>query len=129
MRKPTYASLKRRLDKCFSEWVRRKDASSYQQAMCVSCGMVSHWKLQQAGHFIPRHYLAGRWNSANTFVQCPKCNIFLRGNYPAFANYLNKTFGPTYIEELLKLKRVTKKYTRSDLQEMIEDYQQRLEAL
>ncbi len=83
----------------------------------------------QCGHYIPRHYLAGRWNSANCFVQCNRCNVFLRGNYPAFSAYLNKTFGPAYIEELLLLKHRTIKLYRGDLEAMIEKYREKLEAL
>lgn len=83
----------------------------------------------QCGHFIPRHYLAGRWNSANCFVQCQQCNVFKKGSYPEFSNYLNKTFGPQYIEELLKLKRKTVKLYRGDLEKMCEDYKLKLEAL
>ena len=129
-KKPTYAGLKRKLDSLFSEWIRRKDAGAYGRAMCVSCGMVSSWnKGMQCGHYISRNYLAGRWNSANCFVQCVACNQFRRGNYPAFSAYLNKTFGPQYIEELLKLKRKTVKLYRSDLEAMIETYKSKLEAL
>lgn len=122
MKSASYASLKRRLDKIFSEWIRRKDAGAYGRAMCVSCGMVARWSKMQCGHFIPRHYLAGRWNPDNCFVQCPSCNVFKRGNYPGFAAYLNKHFGPQRIEELLELKRKTLKLTRSDLQGMIDRY-------
>lgn len=125
----SYASLKRLLDKTFSEWIRRKDVFSHGQEMCVSCGMVGHWKTMQCGHFIPRHYLAGRWNELNCFVQCPGCNVFKRGNYPGFSSFLNRTYGPERIEELLSLKSEVVKLRASDLQELITLYKSKLEAL
>lgn len=129
MKPKSYASLKRQLDKVFSEWIRRKDCSYYGQAMCVSCGMVSRWQDQQCGHFLPRHYLAGRWNEANCFVQCPSCNVFKRGNYPGFASFLNRTYGPDRIEELVALKWVAMKFSRSDLQAAIDKYAAKIKEL
>lgn len=129
MKKPTYASLKKKADRVFSEWIRRKDAGAYGRAVCVSCGMTARWQDQQCGHFLPRHYLAGRWNELNCFVQCPSCNVFKRGNYPGFSSFLNRTYGPERIEELLALKREVVKLRTSDLQDLIKLYQSKLEAL
>lgn len=126
---PGYAALKRRLDKIFSEYIRRKDAGAYGRAMCVSCGMVAHYKAMQCGHFLSRNYLAGRWNEKNCFVQCPVCNVFKRGNYPGFASFLNRTYGPERIEELLALKRKAVKFYASDLQTLIDRYTLKLKAL
>ena len=129
MKKPTYASRKRKLDSVFSEWIRRKDAGAYGRAVCVSCGMTARWQDQQCGHFLPRHYLSGRWNERNCFVQCPGCNVFKRGNYPGFSSFLNRTYGPERIEELLALKRTTVKLYRGDLEKMILELNEKLGAL
>ena len=83
----------------------------------------------QSGHFIPRLYLAGRWNPDNCFVQCPLCNVFKHGNYPEFSAYLIRTFGAEKIDALLALKRETVKFTRADLQAKIDFYKAQIEAL
>ena len=129
MRKATYAGLKRKLDKAWSELVRRRDADRNGNVRCVTCGATSHWKWMQCGHFLPRHYLAGRWLEDNCNVQCPTCNIFRRGAYPEYADYLLKTFGASRIGELLALKREKVKFTRSDLEEKLEAINIQLKAL
>lgn len=129
MKKQTYASLKRKLDKAWSEWVRRRDADRHGNVSCVTCGSRMFWKEIQCGHFVPRHYLAGRWNEDNTFPQCVGCNVFRRGAYPEFADYLLKTFGASRIGELLQLKREQVKLTRTDLEEMLAKVNGQLKAL
>jgi 5-methylcytosine-specific restriction endonuclease McrA len=129
MKKPTYAGLKRKLDAAWSELVRRRDADRNGNVSCVTCGRVDHWKSMQNGHFIPRHYLAGRWLDENCNVQCPSCNVFRRGAYPEYADYLHRTFGASRIGELIQLKREKVKYTRADLEEMLEKVRGQLEAL
>jgi len=125
----SYGILKRKLDKVFSIYIRQKDAGAYGQAICVSCGAVARWQSMHCGHFIPRHYLAARWNILNCFVQCPGCNLFKRGNYPGFASFLNRTYGPERIEDLMLLKRESVKYRQSDIQTMINEYTEKLKEL
>ena len=129
MKAKSYASLKRKLDSVFSEWTRRNSSDSRGRAACVTCGKISRWQDQQCGHFIPRLYLACRWNPDNCFVQCVLCNVFKHGNYPEFADYLIKHFGVERIRSLLALKRVTVKFTRADLQTKIDFYKASIEAL
>ena len=55
--------------------------------------------------------------------------MFKRGNYPGFSSFLNRTYGPERIEQLLALKREVVKLRASDLQDLINLYQSKLEAL
>ena len=129
MKAKSYATLKRKLDAVFSEWTRRRYASASGFAVCVTCGRSAPWRTMQCGHFIPRSYLAGRWNPLNCFVQDAACNVFKRGAYPEFSAYLIRSFGPGYIDQLLALKRQPVKFTRSDLQAMISEFQEKLKGL
>lgn len=131
-RKPrtrSYAALKRALDKTYSEWVRRKGADSQGFVRCVTCGRSAHWKSMQCGHFIPRHYLAGRWNPENTAVQDASCNIFKRGAYPEFAQWGTSHYGQDWLPRMIALKREQIKWTRMDLESLLEDYTKRLAHL
>ena len=123
-----YGTLKKRLDAVFSLFVRRRLAVG-DMATCVTCSKVSHWKTMQCGHFIPRHYLAGRWNLENCAVQCPSCNIWGRGRYPEFAQWGVNRYGQGWLPKMIALKRETLKLTRSDLETMIEDYETRLRQI
>jgi hypothetical protein len=73
MRKPTLRSLKNKLDGVFSQWIRRRHATSEGFSVCVSCHAVKPWKEMQCGHYVSRMYLATRWDDRNAHVQCASC--------------------------------------------------------
>ena len=126
MKTKSYASLKRKLDKVFSEWIRRRYANSSGIALCVSCGSVGHWKSMQCGHFVSRVRLATRWDGENCAVQCARCNIFLRGNAVGYARWLENRYGPDIFARLDDKSRQSVKFTRADLQAMIDNYAEKL---
>lgn len=87
------------------------------------------WRDSQAGHAI-----GGRTNSvlldvSIIRVQCVSCNVFLRGNYPIFTTKLIKENGLDWWEAKLANARQIVKYTRADLEEMIESLKQKLQDL
>lgn len=115
-RKKTYAQLKRELDRVFSLYVRWKAADKNGLVKCFTCGKKEHVKKMQAGHFIPRHYLAVRWDATNNVKpQCYRCNVLLKGNYPDFAFAL----GQDAIARLLNDKHLRVKFSAQELQGMI----------
>jgi hypothetical protein len=128
-KKPSFAALKKKLDAVFSQWIRRKDATSQGLAVCVSCGAVKLWKEQQCGHFVSRIYLATRWHEKNAAVQCGACNVLRRGNYAEYTAYMLRKYGQEVIDELIRLKRQPVKMTAAELEEKIQFYQQKLESL
>lgn len=86
-KKPTRKTLITKLDKVFSEYIRRKDAKN-DIATCVTCGKKDHWKKLQNGHFMSRKHYATRWDEDNVGVQCSACNVFRYGEQYLFAKYL-----------------------------------------
>ena len=56
-KKPTRKTLITKLDKVFSEYIRRRYAKN-DIATCVTCGKKDHWKKLQAGHFMSRKHYA-----------------------------------------------------------------------
>lgn len=125
----TYASAKKKLDAVFSQYIRRKEAFENGMNKCVSCGVERHWKELQCGHFVSRVHLALRWDEKNCHPQCPKCNVLLRGNAVGYARFLGNRYGSRIFIELDEKRKVSVKYSKSDLIEMIKDYEQRLEEL
>ena len=71
----TISKLKKKLDKVFSEFIRRRNADHLGFINCFTCGVKKHWKEQQAGHFQSRSHHSTRWDEVNVQVQCIKCNI------------------------------------------------------
>ena len=123
MKKPTLANLKKKLDATFSRWVRQRGADEGGTNTCVTCGRLAHISELHAGHYYSRRYTAVRWHELNVWPQCPRCNIFMSGNYPAYARFLLNTIGQSAMEELDYLHRQTTKLTRSDLEAMIQKYE------
>ena len=61
--------------------------------------------------------------------QCPVCNLWKRGNYPIFTTKLIKEKGMDWWERKLEGAKAIVKLTRSDYEELIQSYKQKLEAL
>tara|TARA_S200002703_G_scaffold152857_1_gene153761 strand:- start:2009 stop:2395 length:387 start_codon:yes stop_codon:yes gene_type:complete len=125
----TISKLKTKLDKIFSEYIRRRYANHDGTVSCFTCGIVKHWKEQQAGHFQSRRSHSTRWDEKNVQVQCPRCNLFNQGEQYKFGNYLDNTYGHGTAEELEQRAKTIVKLTRVDYEEAIELYKRKLEEL
>ena len=86
---------------------------------CITC---DKWAKLQCGHFIRRQHTATRWNHLNAFGQCSYCNKWLHGNEAEYYRILVKGYGQDVVDELMRLKRTTVKFSRDQLLEMIERY-------
>ena len=113
MKRKSISKLKKKADKVFSLWIRARDKR------CVSCG--SEQNLQN-GHYISRSHNATRYNEKNNNCQCLTCNIFKKGNYPAYTLYLMRKYGNGIIKELEKIGRETKQFTPAELERIIKKY-------
>lgn len=122
-------SLEKKLDKVFSEYIRRRDADENENAYCVTCGRVSHWRELQCGHWVKRQHRSTRWEVTNAAAQCAGCNLYKSGAMDEFAGYLLGRYGSETVEELLRKKKEVTKHTRQDLEEMIALYQSKLAEL
>lgn len=126
MRKPSIPSLRRKLDKVFSEFIRKRDANAQGMGRCITCNRSA---LLEAGHFIPRQHRATRWNERNCHGQCSYCNRWQHGAQAEYYLALVKKYGQPTVDSLMRMKHQTVKFTRSDLQAMIEKFSQRCGAL
>ena len=122
-RKPSLSSLKRKLDKAFSRHIRDRDTSGVGRHAgygdCVTCGA---YRVLQASHFIPRQYLAVRWDERNVHGACAYCNCWQHGNLINYTLYMQNRYGQDVVEELMRLKRTTVKMTREDYNTLLEKY-------
>lgn len=113
--------LKKKLDTVFSIYIRSTAADQYGQAECYTCGLVAPWKQLQCGHYLRRSRLFTRWEPKNCRVQCYRCNIILKGNYEEFADRLMQE-DPSEWEWLMGTKCELRKYTRDEMESMIQRY-------
>jgi hypothetical protein len=124
--KPTTKSLKNKCWKLFSEWVRRRDADEGGTVYCVTCRIPIFWKEAHAGHFVPGRTNAVLFHPEITNPQCPVCNLWRGGNYQAYTLYMLDKYGRAKVDEFLALRRQVKKFTRADLEGLIEEYKNKL---
>ena len=128
-KKPSLRGLKAKCWKLFSEWIRRKDADEGGTTYCVTCRKPVFWKEAHAGHFVPGRTNAVLFHPEIVHPQCQVCNIWKGGAYHDYTLFMLDKYGREKVEEFLSLRRQVKKYTRSDLEELIQQYKERLASL
>jgi 5-methylcytosine-specific restriction endonuclease McrA len=123
-KKPSRKTIITKLDNIFSQYIRLR-YSKNEIATCVTCGKSDNWKKMQNGHFVSRKHYATRWDEDNCQVQCSGCNVFRYGEQYLFSKYL----GADLSEELLMKSRKIQKFSDSELLDMIELYNEKVNNL
>jgi hypothetical protein len=123
----TLAKLKKDLDAIFSRYIRLRNANELGEAICVTCGIVKHWKELQNGHFMSRRHQVTRWNEDNCQVQCYSCNVMQQGKQFEYSIWLDNKYGKGKADELLQKSKGTLKLDRYDVERMILEYKQEVE--
>jgi hypothetical protein len=124
----TVLQLKKKLDKVFSEYIRRSN-SNFGLAMCVTCGVEKPWKELQNGHYISRGNSVLRYDERNCHVQCAGCNVFKNGNYPKYALFMIDRYGVGILKQLETEAKEIKRWKVPELEAMIADYRLKLDDL
>jgi hypothetical protein len=124
IKKPTRASLVKKLDTEFSIYVRKRYAVD-KKATCFTCDKIDDWDKMQCGHFQSRKHYATRWDENNCQVQCVGCNVFKYGEQYKFGIYLDQIYGTNTAISLLNKARTEHKIKDFELIEMIEEYKNR----
>ena len=133
MKTKSKAKLKKEVWELFSKYVRVRDClettgcASF--GLCITCGKRYHFKLLQAGHFIPGRHNANLFSKKGTHAQCYNCNINLRGNTLEYRRQIIKLYGQGYDEILEAEARQIKKFSVAELTEMKEYYTQKVKEL
>lgn len=129
LRKKSISQLKRRLDKVFSEYIRKKYANEKGEVRCYTCSKVKQWKEIQCGHFISRVYLATRFEEDNCRPQEVGCNVFGNGQTVEFARKLEQELGEGTVQKLYKKAQEIIKWSTKDYQEKIDYYQEKIKEI
>jgi 5-methylcytosine-specific restriction endonuclease McrA len=129
MKKPSKSSLKKKLWKLVSEYIRRRDANRDGFAECCTCGVMKPWKELQCGHFI-----GGRRNSViyeltNMHSQCYGCNVCKYGETLKYLDFMLEKYGEAEVKRLRALNETSVVYTIQDYQNLISEFQTKLLTL
>lgn len=116
-KRPTVSKLKKKLDKIFSIYIRKRD-----KGICFTCFKADDWKYMQAGHYISRNHNSLRYDERNVHCQCRGCNIFKHGNMDVYALRLQQEYGNNIFIEFNQRKNFLKSFTCDDLESLIKYY-------
>ena len=119
-------SLKKKAWSLLSKAIRMEAADKIGIVKCVTCNCKKPWKQMQAGHLIGGRTNGVLFDERGIFPQCVGCNMFKQGMGPEFTLFVVKHFGQGVVDELIQLRRTAVKFTRSELEEMLEGYQERI---
>jgi len=108
MRKPSRKTVKRNLDKLFSEKIRSK-------GVCEKCGLM---KNLQTSHIYSRSYLRLRWVEENATCLCAGCHWWWHKNPVEAIEWVKD------IRDVEMLKKMKQKITPVKTWEMIEWYEE-----
>lgn len=126
------SKLIKELDKVFSIYIRRKDANEHGLVKCFTCGKYNHWQKEgniHCGHYISRVHMGTRWEEKNCKPQCYVCNMFKQGMGDVFGLKLVEMYGADVLKLLAAKKNNTVKLMPFELQFMIDEYQEKINAL
>jgi hypothetical protein len=128
-KRDTVASVRKKINVVFSEYIRRSHADAHGYVRCCSCGLRMHWKDSQAGHYRKRGFGPTCYDERNVHPQCKRCNCFLDGNESAYAAYLVKRYGPDIIVSLYEKSTQPWKWRVTEMREVLQHYKQKLAEL
>lgn len=121
-KKLSLSALEKKLDKVFSIFIRRRHADVGGTVSCVTCGALKFWKEVHAGHFIKRQHRSTRWRPTNSHPQCVSCNTYRGGMQDEYARFIVQTYGLAEFHDLMEAKHKITKFTRADMESMIEKF-------
>ena len=124
-KKPTRSKLVKKLDTVFSQYTRLSNADNNGYCTCVTCNKTFHWKQIQAGHFMSRKHYSIRWDERNVKPQCVACNVYRAGEQYKYSLFLGKELA----NDLYLQSKELVKFTNYELEDMINDYSEKLKKL
>lgn len=119
-KKPSRKTLVKKLDKVLSKYIRARDKR------CVVCGSTE--RLTN-GHLFTRRAYSTRWTELNCHCQCWGCNYRHEFDFYPYQNWFVKKYGQEVYDELYREYRTPRKFRNSDLIELIELYEEKLNNL
>ena len=118
----TIPKLTAKAQKVFNAYIRQRDSEDG-YFTCISCGQVKAIDLMDAGHYVPvKGSSALRFDEYNVNGECKSCNGFDQFHLIGYRRNLIDKVGERKVKELEQQHRLIKKWSRYELQAIIEYY-------
>ena len=120
--------LKAKLDKVFSEYIRKRDTRNG-VFKCISCGRILPYEQADCGHYINRKHMITRFDEMNCNAQCRSCNRFDEGNIQGYRRGLVTLYGEQQVTLLEAKKHNFRKYSDFEYEVLIKHYKEEIKKL
>lgn len=116
--------LKEKAQKVFNAWIRERDSEDG-YFTCISCGKQFSIEEMDAGHYVPiKSGSIFRYDENNVHGECRYSNRFDEFHLVGYRKNLIKKIGDENVEYLENNRNLVKKWTKSELEEIIKKYGQ-----
>ena len=106
----------------FNRYIRNRDSQDG-YFTCISCGQVKAQDVMDAGHYVPvKGSSALRFDEYNVNGECKSCNGFDQFHLIGYRRNLIDKIGERMVMHLEGQHRLLKKWSRTELNEIIETY-------
>ena len=118
----TIPKLTAKAQKVFNSYTRKRDSQNG-YFTCISCGSVKDVESMDAGHYVPvKGSSALRFDEYNVNGECKSCNGFDQFHLIGYRRNLINKIGEGMVLHLENQHRLVKKWSRSELNEIIQKY-------
>jgi hypothetical protein len=122
MKKPLPKLLKKLQDDYFNPYIRRRDSEGG-YFTCISCSKTLPVSSANAGHYVPvKNCSFLRFHEWNVNAECQYCNCFDEFHLIGYRKNLIQKIGLEAVEWLESNNRTLKKWTREELESLINKY-------
>lgn len=112
-------------EKHFNKFIRERDSEDG-WFKCISCGRYKSVEQMNAGHFMSAGHNGNvRFDEDNCWGQCIACNCHRHGHLIRYRENLIKKIGGDRVKRLESISRITKKWDRMELIEIICRYKEK----
>ena len=118
----TIPKLTAKAQKIFNAYIRQRDSQDG-YFTCISCGQTKEVSQMDAGHYVPvKGSSALRFDEYNVNGECKGCNGFDEFHLIGYRRNLIDKVGERKVIELEHQHRLIKKWSRTELNEIIKQY-------
>ena len=118
----TIPRLQAKAQKVFNAYIRKRDSENG-YFTCISCGKILPTEVMNAGHYVPQKNSSFlRFNEYNVNGECQYSNGFDEFHLIGYRKNLIDKIGQEMVDWLESNQRTIKKWTRAELNELIEKY-------